>query len=202
MISQDQLAEFAESERKDPFQRARSLPELLRFDDLDFVRCAYVTLLGRQPDLPGQAHYAGQIRAGCSKYHVLGQLRRSPEAKHHDPGIAGLDRALQRAAWQRRPLLGALSRLLRADADGQSRSDRMLRSLMNTVSLNQCHLLAIGERLSVTSAQIGPPAAPSETLVPMGTNRPSQEIDVPRTPELDHLRKKSVVGRYVGVAAP
>lgn len=196
------MAEFAEFGRRDPFQRANSLPELLRFDDLDFVRCAYVTLLGRQPDLPGQAHYVDQIRAGCSKYYVLGQLRRSPEAKHHDPGIAGLDRALKRAAWQRRPLLGALSRFLRADADGQSRSDRMLRSLMNTASLNQRHLLAIGEQLSVTSAKIGLPALPSATPVPKGSIRPGQGIDAPRTPELDHLRNKAMVGRYIGDVAP
>ena len=195
------MAEFAEFEREDPFQRANSLPELLRFDDLDFVRCAYVTLLGRQPDLSGQANYAGQIRAGCSKYHVLEQLRRSPEAKHHDPGIAGLDRALQRAAWERRPLLGALSRFRRADADGESRSDRMLRSLMNTVSVNHHNLVAIGERLSETSAQMGLPASPSASPGPMITIGPVQGISVTRTPELDHLRKKAVVGRYIGVLA-
>ena len=205
------MFQLPESEGRNPFLRANSLRDLLSWNDLDFVRCAYVTVLGRQPDLPGQAHYVEQIRAGNSKLDVLWQLRRSPEAKHHDPGISGFDRSLRRAAWQRRPLLGAMSRLLQVDADGQSRSDRLLRSLMNTVSVNQRYLHAIGERLSESPRQTGFQASPLVTMPPSSTaegfqhsgpDRPSQVMNATNTPELDHLRKKAVVGRYVGDVAP
>ncbi|HET9395823.1 MAG TPA: FkbM family methyltransferase, partial [Nitrospiraceae bacterium] len=45
-------------EARNPYLRANSLPELLAWNDLDFIRCAYVTILGRQPDPTGEAHYA------------------------------------------------------------------------------------------------------------------------------------------------
>lgn len=206
------MSELPEIESRNPFHRANSLTELLSFDDLDFVRCAYVTVLGRQPDLLGEGHYVQQIRLGVSKYHVLRQLRQSSEAKQHDPGIAGLDRALKRAAWQRRPLLGALSRFLRSDAGGQSRSDQMLRSLENTASVNQRYLHAISERLSVLVTQTGLPASTSATPVPAleGGDRIQQAgticwgrgMDPAQTPELDHLREKAVNGRYIIDVAP
>lgn len=88
-------------EARNPYLRANSLPELLAWDDLDFIRCAYVTILGRQPDPTGEAHYAVRLRAGRSKHEILWQLRKSGEGRQHDPGIAGLDRALKKARWQR-----------------------------------------------------------------------------------------------------
>ena len=205
------MSELPEFERLDPFHRANSLAELLSFNDLDFVRCAYVTVLGRQPDLPGQEHFVQQIRAGFSKYDVLDQLRRSPEAKHHDPGIGGFDRSLKRAAWERRPLLGAISRLLRADADGQSRTDKMMRALVNAAWVNHHDLQAISERLGVMPAATGldaslstsaPSSRPVDEPQRYDTVRAGQDRNVARTPDLDHLRKKNVIGRYVGDVAP
>lgn len=95
-----------------PYLRANSLAELLGWNDLDFVRCAYVTILGRQPDPEGESYYVQRIRAGHSKEEVLWQLRRCPEGRDHDPGIAGLDRALKSAARARRPFTGAIFRTL------------------------------------------------------------------------------------------
>lgn len=86
---------------RNPYLRANSLAELLSWQDVDFVRCAYVTILGRQSDPTGEEHYVSQLRRGRSKLEVLWQLRKSDEGPNHDPGIAGLDRALKRARWQR-----------------------------------------------------------------------------------------------------
>ena len=84
-----------------PYHRANSLSELLSWDDVDFVRCAYVTVLGRQPDPTGEKYYTDRLRRGRSKMDVLRNLRRSPEGPLHDPGIAGLDRALRADRWRR-----------------------------------------------------------------------------------------------------
>jgi len=93
---------------RNPYLRADSLQDLLSLDGVEFVRCAYVTILGRKPDPEGEAYYENRIGRGHSKLEILWQLRRSVEARKRDPGIAGLDRALKRAAWERRPLIGQL----------------------------------------------------------------------------------------------
>ncbi len=104
---------------RNPYLRADSIEELLSWDDVGFVRCAYVTVLGRQPDPEGEDYYTGRIRDGHSKLELLAQLRRSPEAPGHDPGIAGLDRLLRRAAWRRNPVFGwILAPLLPNEGDG------------------------------------------------------------------------------------
>lgn len=108
------------SDGRNPYLRAESLADLLSWQDADFVRCAYVTMLGRQPDPVGEAYYTGRLRRGRSRMELLWQLRRSPEGRMHDPGIAGLDRALRRARWARIPVLGPFARLLgNGDTNGQ-----------------------------------------------------------------------------------
>ncbi|URD60542.1 FkbM family methyltransferase [Sphingomonas sp. KRR8] len=91
-----------------PYSRAASLPELLGLHGADFIRCAYVTLLGREADPEGERHYGAALRAGATKLDILWQLRRSPEGRKHDPGIAGLDAELRRARRARLPLVGGL----------------------------------------------------------------------------------------------
>jgi len=76
------------TDRGNPYLRADSLVELLDWHDVDFVRCAYVTILGRQPDPDGESHYTRQLRQGRSKLEILWHLRRSKEGRRHDPGIA------------------------------------------------------------------------------------------------------------------
>jgi hypothetical protein len=107
-----------------PYLRANSLPELLAWDDVDFVRCAYVTVLGRQPDPEGETYYTERIRRGHSKMEILWQLRRSAEGPNHDPGIAGFDRALKLAAWARQPIVGWIVRFFR---NGECDSPEMFR---------------------------------------------------------------------------
>jgi GT2 family glycosyltransferase len=93
---------------RSPHRRANSLSELLSWHDVDFVRCAYATVLGRQPDPEGEAYYTDRIRHGHSPLQVLWELRRSPEGRNHDPGIAGFDRTLKKAAWRANPWIGWL----------------------------------------------------------------------------------------------
>jgi GT2 family glycosyltransferase len=95
-------------ENRPPHRRANSLTELLSWHDVDFVRCAYATILGRQADAAGEAYYTDRLRRGYSRMEVLRALRRSPEGRDHDPGIAGLDRALKRAAWRSNRWIGWL----------------------------------------------------------------------------------------------
>ena len=202
------MHQFPEFEHKDTFHRANSLTELLSLNDIDFVRCAYVTVLGRQPDSAGQAHLVQQIRTGSSKLDLLMRLRQSTEGKQHDPGIAGLDRALKCAALQRRPLLGAISRFLLSDADSSSRRDRSMRILINATFVEQRYLETIVERVGASSSLSALQALPSfETMqvqaqvdrFPQSDSTRLEQARYARTsPELDHLRiRKTNIGRLI-----
>lgn len=113
---------------RNPYLRAESLIELLSWQDVDFVRCAYVTLLGRQPEPDGEATYLARLRDGYSKLTIAVQLRFSSEGRRHDPGIVGLDRQLRRHRNATRMLTGWFVRAV-TDREGDTRSERESRRL-------------------------------------------------------------------------
>ena len=129
----------AAGEQANPYLRANSLTELLSWEDRNFVCCAFVTVLGRRPDLEGERYYLDRLRDGRSKLEILWQLRRSAEGQRHDPGIAGFDRALKRAAWSRKRLIGAPIRAV-IGGEGDDRIERMRRALRNELSVIRDHL--------------------------------------------------------------
>src|SRR3546814_8783208 len=98
-------------DRRDPYHRAASLEDLCRFSDANFIRCAFVTILGRQPDPDGEAHYLDGLRRGTSKLGIISDLRVSAEGNAHDPGIAGLDKALRKHRNASRRFVGWIIRL-------------------------------------------------------------------------------------------
>jgi len=111
---------------RNPYLRADSLDELLSWQDIDFVRCGYVTILGRQPDAEGEKYYTNRIRGGHSKLKIMRQLRKSKEGRAHDPGIAGLDRALNRAYRAQRPIWGPVYRFFAGVPTDDSREQLAL----------------------------------------------------------------------------
>ncbi|HVF38103.1 MAG TPA: FkbM family methyltransferase [Sphingomicrobium sp.] len=136
---------------KNPYLRANSLAELLSWHDVEFVRCAYVTILGRQPDPEGEAHYTERVRQGHSKMDVLWQLRRSDEAWSHDPGIAGLDRALRTAARMKTPVLGRIVRLF-SKAPYRELADNPERAVANALEVMlQWHAQTLNEMRDLTA---------------------------------------------------
>lgn len=111
---------------------ALDLRELLEPHDRVFVRRAYLTVLGREPDPEGDAYYTARLRGGIARLQVLGQLRRSPEGRAHDPRIAGLDRAIRRHRRGGIPVLGPLFRLLEG-GEGDGAAVRRWRALANSI---------------------------------------------------------------------
>jgi hypothetical protein len=61
--------------------KSMMLDELISLPGDDFVRAAYLTILGRALDEEGQGHYRRRLRQGFSKAAVLDDLIRSKEAK-------------------------------------------------------------------------------------------------------------------------
>ena len=76
--------------------RASTLAELLMLRHHHFVRCAYKTILSREPDAEGLNTYTGRILQGESKKDILAELYRSEEARALSVNIPWLSRKLRR----------------------------------------------------------------------------------------------------------
>lgn len=86
------------------------LSDLLACDDEDFVRKAYLAVLGREGDVAGIAHYTLLLGAGDAKVRVLRGMRQSAEGRSHLAPLPGLDAAIRRYSLGNLPLLGWLVR--------------------------------------------------------------------------------------------
>ncbi len=94
------------SQRPEP---ATSVQQLLLLDDAEFVRLAYLTLLGREPDDSGMDTYVGLLRAGADRRDLIAVLAESLEGRQASDAVAGLPALL--AGY--RPQRGILERLWR-----------------------------------------------------------------------------------------
>jgi FkbM family methyltransferase len=113
---------------------ASTLDELLACHEQQFVRCAFQTLLGRDPDPEGLGYYLGRLRTGFSKMRIVAQLRLSKEGKAHAAKLPGLDIAVQRHQKGQYPLIGWLFRRLNG-GEGNHPTERKLRSIENQLFL-------------------------------------------------------------------
>jgi hypothetical protein len=85
---------------------AQSVKEIMRFDGEQFVRRAYLALLGRSADQDGLAFYLRRMAEGKTKVSILKQISRSPEGRAHGVRMPGLDGAIRRAMLKRAPVVG------------------------------------------------------------------------------------------------
>ena len=93
--TQSTMQIHASISEQDAPEQAKSLAELLSSEDREFVRRAYLTVLGRPADAEGEAYYMDRIRRGYTKIEVLDQLRKGDEAKGIAP-LPELEAALRR----------------------------------------------------------------------------------------------------------
>ncbi|PUE16066.1 glycosyltransferase [Limnohabitans sp. MMS-10A-178] len=91
---------------------------LLDLHDEDFVRCTYLTILGRSPDPSGFTHYLGLIRRGEAKGAIIASIGRSQEARNRQVELPGLNQLIERYPRRLPPFLGRLiRRAFRATTD-------------------------------------------------------------------------------------
>jgi Domain of unknown function (DUF4214) len=103
---------------------AQSVEDLLKLNDEDFVRCAYISLLGRKVDSDGLETYVGHVRAGADRLTLIHAIATSDEGAKRDHALLlGLQEALQhverdrasrdRPSYVSRLLAGPIARALR-----------------------------------------------------------------------------------------
>jgi O-antigen chain-terminating methyltransferase len=87
--------------------------ELLRFHGEDFVRNAYLVLLGREPDEAGLAHHLDQLASGrFNKIDVLASLHSSREGSGAGVKLTGLSLPFAVRRTGRIPVIGYIVRLM------------------------------------------------------------------------------------------
>jgi SAM-dependent methyltransferase len=83
------------------------LNTLLAYHDEDFMRNAYLALLGREPDSEGASRYLAKLRNGeLAKVEVLGRIRFSPEGRLAGVKVAGLVVPFGLRTLRRIPVIG------------------------------------------------------------------------------------------------
>lgn len=87
---------------------AADLRSILRLPQVEFVRCAYWTILQREADPDGIKHYVRRMRGGRPKLDILGDLYWSGEARKMRVKIPWLRNAVIRHKLARLPILGLL----------------------------------------------------------------------------------------------
>lgn len=86
--------------------------DLLRFHGDEFVRNAYLALLGREPDQAGMAHHLERLASGrINKIDVLASLRSSPEGRSTQVQLDGLSLPIAVRRLGRVPIIGYFVRL-------------------------------------------------------------------------------------------
>lgn len=112
---------------------ASTLAELLTCYDQHFVRCAYLMLLGREPDSGGMEYYVGLLRSGAPKIQILKQLRNSSEGLAYAANVDGLDRAIGRFRREKLPLVGWFFSQFSGAEEGRHSTARKLRIIENQI---------------------------------------------------------------------
>lgn len=85
---------------------AQNLKTLLQLQNRQFVECAYLALLKRQPDPGGLNYYIGRLQAGVTKLQILAQIMASREAREFGVEIPGLRKAIRKQNMISLPLVG------------------------------------------------------------------------------------------------
>jgi hypothetical protein len=111
-----------------------TLDELLACNGQQFVRSAFQTILGREPDPEGLAYYIARLRAGYSKMRTVQQLRLSKEGFANEVRLPGLDASINRYKRGQYIAIGWLFRLLDG-TESNHPTQRKLRGMENQLWL-------------------------------------------------------------------
>ncbi len=146
-----------------------SVRDLLALEDEAFVRSAYLTLLGREPDQEGFTHYVTLTRAGEDKSRIVAILASSDEGMLCRGKLLGLDALMHQyplipAPWPQRALL-RLTRLLgRSSLEPTERTLRALENRLYRLSLQledqSTALATLNHNLAQLSISVDGPRRP------------------------------------------
>lgn len=92
--------------------RATDANHLLAAKGLQFIECAYLTLLGRKADISGRSMYLAHLNGGMPKIEIADALWQSPEGRKFNADVRGLSTAIRAHRLSKRPISRMMWRLL------------------------------------------------------------------------------------------
>ncbi|ADY73948.1 Methyltransferase type 11 [Desulfurobacterium thermolithotrophum DSM 11699] len=91
-----------------------TIEDFVKYHDVEFVRFAYRTILGREPDKDGLNHYLRKLRNGeYTKTDIIVRLRYSKEGRKRNVKILGLKKRALYAFLSGIPVVGYLLKILK-----------------------------------------------------------------------------------------
>jgi hypothetical protein len=143
----------------DELPAPESVAELLALGDEAFVRCAYLAILGREPDAGGLAAYLEQVRAGEDKARLLSVMAQSDDGRQARPTLAGLAELVREhpagpPPWPRRLLNGLMRRLLQQPMEPAQRGLRALDNRLWRIEQLLAEQARVQRRLGMEMAQL------------------------------------------------
>jgi FkbM family methyltransferase len=123
----------------DSIKAAKNIQELMSYNDMEFIQCAYKTMLGRNADAEGMTYYLSKIRAGHAKQQLLAQIYLSKECQDFIQKRPKLKDNTKRFQWLKKPIIGNLIRRIGLSID-HTKLKMQLRSIENTLYLLQQQL--------------------------------------------------------------
>lgn len=136
---------------------AETVEALVSKDGVEFIVCAYRTVLGRPPDETGLRFYEERLNKGVSKHEIIAELRRSDEGKSRALACAGLDARIEAYAQAKRPRWWRPKAIV-WDGEGSQpveiRSRRLAAALHQTNQALAASVLNHRENLTVARAEL------------------------------------------------
>jgi hypothetical protein len=129
-------------------ERGLSFEDLMGLHDEEFVQAAYPIIMGRRADPAGLKYYSCRLRGGFSRFSVIDQLCRSPDARQDWVTNPGLKLAVNRYRKSRK--LAGWRLALKDPELGRAPRHRRARVLQNSFGAQQQTIL---KALSGISAQ-------------------------------------------------
>jgi glycosyltransferase involved in cell wall biosynthesis len=176
-----------------PGQATTRLSDLMKRHDSEFVRCAYLTLVKREPDEAGMAFYLERLRDGAAKVQILSEMDRSAEARSAGVRVPGLDRAIFYRRLVTLPFIGRLIGWL-LDIEGNNTAQVRLRSIEQQLHALRKQLGARGQ--SAYDAAEGAGDAAMEPAIPGAIGAADPNSVLARSIVLAPADPSSIIGSF------
>ena len=89
-----------------PSERTMSIQHITAHKGSQFIRVAYLQILGREPDTEGEKYYSQRLKNGVPKIEILAQLRMSAEGKKFKTKLLGINEVIAEHKWMKIPVIG------------------------------------------------------------------------------------------------